>query len=153
MLSHQKLINHAGGVIDFSNTQSTCLQYTVQQLCMTKVTVSCPAGISGPYCRLGCAKHHLSPSANKSTEDIFVRRKPEDISMDIFPACLLIVVQHCIHKLCLVLEHTHLADVLKDHARPCYTESCSCCCNCYTEVSKLQFLLHCSHEAGKLCFV
>ena len=44
------------------------------------------------------AEDHLSPSANKSTEDILVRRKPKHISMDVLPACLLVVVQHYKHS-------------------------------------------------------
>ena len=44
------------------------------------------------------AEDHLSPSANKGTEDILVWRKPEHVPMDVLPACLLIVVQHYKHS-------------------------------------------------------
>lgn len=38
---------------------------------------------------------YLSSCANKSTEHILVGRESEDVSMDVLPACLLVVIQHC----------------------------------------------------------
>ena len=40
----------------------------------------------------------LSSSTHKGTEDILVRREPEHITMDVLPASLLVVVQHCSQK-------------------------------------------------------